>query len=179
MSKSEIQSWIASTSTSDENGDMTDTLFWRRDRVLNEWPQALEYAQSRLMTSKTKIRIQFLRDELLSLAKHGGESISLLLLEIINSNHPLDLNLSQTLDVFNLLTHTYPRYVDTLSREAVEAVGMELVRRDELRGTPQGAVDENQLGVTEQISGWLMNEVSHVSKRGLLRFDQISIYLLR
>jgi len=41
---------------------------------------------------------------------------------------------------------------------------MELVRRDELRGTPEGAVDENKLGVTEQILGWLSNEVSRLAK---------------
>lgn len=76
------------------------------------------------------------------------------------------MNLSQTLDIFKLLTQTYPRYVDTASREAVEAVGMELIKRDELRGTPEGEVDENKLGVTEQILGWLANEVGQISKRG-------------
>jgi hypothetical protein len=80
-----------------------------------------------------------------------------------------DLTLSQILDVFKLLTLTYPRYSDGASRDAVEAVGMELVRRDELRGTPGGAPDENKLGVTEQILGWLSNEVSrfatHTSSR--------------
>ena len=68
------------------------------------------------------------------------------------------------MDVFKLLTLTYPRYSDGRSRDAVEAVGMELVRRDELRGTPEGAVDENKLGVTEQILGWLSNEVSRLAK---------------
>jgi hypothetical protein len=74
------------------------------------------------------------------------------------------MNLSQTLDIFKLLTQTYPRYVDAASREAVEAVGMELVKRDELRG---GNPEENKLGVTEQILGWLANEVGRISKRGV------------
>ena len=78
-----------------------------------------------------------------------------------------DMNLSQTLDIFKLLTGTYPRYVDTASREAVEAVGMELVKRDELRGTAEGDLEENKLGVTEQILGWLANEVGRISKRGV------------
>lgn len=67
--------------------------------------------------------------------------------------------------MFKLLTQTYSRYVDTASREAVEAVGIELVRRDELRGTPEGEPHENKLGVTEQILGWLANEVGQIYKR--------------
>lgn len=76
----------------------------------------------------------------------------------------LDLSLSQTLDIFKLLTLTYSRYVDTPSREAVETVGRELVKRDELRGMPDGEPDESPLGVTEQIIGWLVHEVGHISK---------------
>ncbi len=76
-----------------------------------------------------------------------------------------DLSLSQTLDIFKLLTQTYSRYVDAVSRDAVESVGTELVRRDELRGTPEGEPDESKLGVTEQILGWFTNEVGRISKR--------------
>ena len=65
-----------------------------------------------------------------------------------------------------MLTLTYPRYEDSASRDAVEAVGMELVRRDELRGTEQGAADEVRMGVAEQILGWLSNEVGRLSKKG-------------
>ncbi len=42
---------------------------------------------------------------------------------------------------------------------------MELVRKDEIRGTEQGPKDEVKLGVTEQILGWLSNEVETLSKR--------------
>lgn len=62
------------------------------------------------------------------------------------------------------MTLTYSRYVDTPSREAVEAVGRELVKRDELRGLPDGEPEESPLGVTEQIVGWLVHEVGHISK---------------
>lgn len=79
------------------------------------------------------------------------------------------MSLSQTMDVFGLLTLTYPRYSDSPSREAVEAVGMELVRRDELRGTPEGPADEPKLGVAEQVLGWLSIEVSRLAKRGSSR----------
>jgi hypothetical protein len=46
---------------------------------------------------------------------------------------------------------------------------MELVRRDELRGTPKGAQDETKMGVAEQIIGWLGVEVGRVAKRGVAR----------
>ncbi|KAI0366693.1 ARM repeat-containing protein [Pilatotrama ljubarskyi] len=104
-------------------------------------------AQTRLFTSSTKERIRFLREELLVLANHG------------------DLSLSQVMDIFKLLTSTYPRYVDSESREAVEEVGITLVRRDELRGTPQGEPDESKFGVTEQVLGWMSQEVGRIAKR--------------
>lgn len=44
---------------------------------------------------------------------------------------------------------------------------MELVKRDELRGTSEGDPDEYKLGVTEQILGWLSNEVGNISKRAV------------
>ena len=70
------------------------------------------------------------------------------------------------MDVFKLLTLTYPRYSDSGSQDAVEAVGIELVRRDELRGTGAGEENEVKLGVAEQILGWLSNEVGKLAKSG-------------
>lgn len=69
------------------------------------------------------------------------------------------------MDLFQLLTLTYSRYVDAPSREAVETIGIELVRRDELRGTPEGEPDTERLGVTELIVNWLANEVDRMAKR--------------
>ena len=70
MSSFEIQSWISSsTNEGEENGDQR---VWQRDKVLNDWPRSLEYARNFLLNGKTKSRIQFLQDEILSLAKHGG-----------------------------------------------------------------------------------------------------------
>lgn len=82
----------------------------------------------------------------------------------------IDLTLSQVLDLFKVLTLTYPIYSDATSRDAVEAVGMELVRRDELRGTDEGAKDETRMGVADQIIGWLSNEVGGLVKRGNAEF---------
>lgn len=74
MAKSEIESWIASTSTSDDGEPSAGgTTEWRRESILNDWPTALLAAQKRLLTSSTKIRQQFLREELLFVAKHAGK----------------------------------------------------------------------------------------------------------
>ena len=69
-----------------------------------------------------------------------------------------DLSLSQIMDVFRFLTLTYQRYGDSPSQDAVEEVGMALVRRDE--------TSEERFGVVEQILGWLSNEVGQFVKRG-------------
>ncbi|RDX47550.1 ARM repeat-containing protein [Lentinus brumalis] len=149
MGRSEIESWIASTAhvSGDDDEWTTSGSVWRRENILKDWPSAMRAAQTRLFTSSTKGRVQFLREELLVLAKHG------------------DLSLSQVMDVFKLLTSTYPRYVDAESREAVEEVGVAMVRRDELRGTPQGEPDESKLGVAEQVLGWMTQEVGRIHKR--------------
>ncbi|KAG6896538.1 hypothetical protein C0992_007574 [Termitomyces sp. T32_za158] len=137
----------------------TSDFSWQRDRVLDDWQRSLEYAQDILLGGKAKDRALFLQDELLSLAKHA------------------DLSLSQIMDVFRLLTLTYPRYPDNASRDAVEAVGMELIKRDELRGLPDGTPNEVKLGVTEQILGWLSNEVARLVKRGSPRSEPGSVLI--
>ncbi|KDQ56445.1 hypothetical protein JAAARDRAFT_36597 [Jaapia argillacea MUCL 33604] len=151
MGRSDIESWIAGASTSAENSldqDPGFVAFWKADRSPSQWPQALDLARSKLLSASTRVRTAFLREELYPVVRRE------------------DLNLSQTLDIFKLLTQTYPRYVDTASRDAVEVIGMEMIRRDELRGTDKGPPDESKLGVTEQILGWLHNEVNRISKKG-------------
>ncbi|CDO72622.1 hypothetical protein BN946_scf184985.g41 [Trametes cinnabarina] len=149
MGRSEIESWIASTMHEyGEDDEIPPTgPEWRRENIMKDWSNAMRAAQTRLFTSSTKARTQFLKEELLVLANHG------------------DLSLSQIMDIFKLLTMTYPRYVDSDSREAVEEVGIALVRRDELRDTPQGEQDESKLGVTEQVLGWMSHEVGQIAKR--------------
>ena len=79
------------------------------------------------------------------------------------SDYTLGLNLSQTLDVFMLLIQTYPRYVDTASRTAVEDLGMRLIEQDE------SLPADDKLGVMEQVVGWLANEACKFSKPGYFR----------
>ena len=137
---------------------------WQKDRVLDDWERSVEYAQHVLVGGKTKLRVSFLQDELLSLAKHAGRSIICAIVFVVFTTE--DLNLSQIMDIFKLLTLTYPRYLDAGSRDAVEAVGMELIRRDQARGLSGGVPVEAKFGVAEQIVGWLSNEVGRLAKRG-------------
>ena len=60
------------------------------------------------------------------------------------------------LDIFELLIQTYPRYADSASREAVQAVVMELTQLDGTKELGQGA--------TEQILDRLANEVLRIAK---------------
>ncbi|KAG2121247.1 armadillo-type protein [Suillus clintonianus] len=120
----------------------TSGRLWSRDLIQEDWQKVMQIAQGNLLTSSTRIRLQFLQEELLWLATNGG------------------LSLRQTMDVFKLLTQTYPRYVDSLSRDAVEEVGMTLIEKDETADADQ------KMGVTEQVLGWLANEVSLIAKRG-------------
>jgi len=98
------------------------------------------------------------------MARQRGRSVYPSVVEPhIYISKPPGLSLSQTLDVFSLLTQTYPRYVDTASRAAVEDLGMRLIEIDESRAA------NDKLGVMEQVVGWLANEASKVSKSGSFR----------
>jgi len=59
--------------------------------------------------------------------------------------------MSQTMDLFKLVIITLPRYVDAESRNAVLNLAEALVRRDELRGKPEGEPDATKLGQFETI----------------------------
>lgn len=93
-----------------------------------------------------------------------------------------DWNLSQTMDVFKLAIMTLVRYVDRPSRSAVLHLAKMMVRRDELRGRPEGEPNVTKMGnlntyicsltrsfnvfagVTEQVIGWLHAEANRLSK---------------
>lgn len=47
---------------------------WTRDLVQEDWQEAMQIAQRKLLTSSTRIRLQFLQEELLWLATNGGMS---------------------------------------------------------------------------------------------------------
>ncbi|KAG8220543.1 hypothetical protein J3R82DRAFT_3261 [Butyriboletus roseoflavus] len=114
----------------DDDDDDRDhhTIPWRV-HVLDNWQIAIQIAQSKLLSNSTNTRLSFLH-----------------------------LTLQQVLDVFKLITETYPRYIDTPSRDAVEQIGMRLVQKDEsIRDAPK-------LGVLDNVLGWLAHQAAHVSK---------------
>ena len=57
----------------DTTTDGNDPDFvWRRDFVTREWEEALGYASTKLLNSRTSVRIPFLREDLFALVKHEG-----------------------------------------------------------------------------------------------------------
>lgn len=72
----DIESWILSTTEMlDDMPEENEADFvWRRVRAAAEWTEALRYASMRLLTSRTSVRIPFLREELLPLVKNEGAS---------------------------------------------------------------------------------------------------------
>jgi hypothetical protein len=82
--------------------------------------------------------------------------------------HGIEITLAQSLDVFNLLTQTYPRYVDSGSRDAVEQTLVELLKQDALRVGLPASLDGSQRGVFHHVVAWLANQVGAV-RRGLSR----------
>jgi hypothetical protein len=75
----DIESWILSTTqVLDDMPEENEVDFvWRRERAIAEWTEALQYASMRLLTSRTSVRIPFLREELLPLVKNEGASSTL------------------------------------------------------------------------------------------------------
>jgi len=75
MSKSEIQSldcFIKSIHRR-ANGGLGDGFSWKEITSSATGPDRCNMLRKKLLTSKTRIRIRFLQEELLSLARHGGE----------------------------------------------------------------------------------------------------------
>ena len=75
MSNSDISSWVTSSSSLGPDEDSDHQNEWQKDRVLGHWPAAMEFAQRVLLKDRTKIRIAFLRNDILPLAKHAGEDV--------------------------------------------------------------------------------------------------------
>ena len=72
----DITAWISSSVGSEMLDDMSEgndpSFVWRRDIATGEWAEALEYASRQLLTSRTSVRIPFMRDDLLALVKNEG-----------------------------------------------------------------------------------------------------------
>ncbi|KAG8938102.1 translational activator of GCN4, partial [Tulasnella sp. 419] len=163
MSKAEIASWITSTSTDFGDDDEIDNDATESKAQLSDeekWSEFLSLAKSSLLTSQTKRRTEFLNDKMMALAVRG------------------DLSLSQIMDLLGIIALTYPRYVDSPSRDGVINVLKALVKRDELRGTPEGEADANKLGVGENIFQWLGREIQRIgaSRSSVALSNQVILF---
>jgi hypothetical protein len=49
-----------------------DSYQWTRENALDDWPRAMRHAIVMLKTTSTKIRLQFLREDLAPLVKTAG-----------------------------------------------------------------------------------------------------------
>lgn len=70
--------------------------------------------------------------------------------------------MSQTSQIFELLTQTYPRYVDRASRDAAETLGVEILKVDERRN--------DKYGVAEHIISWLHVETNRICSKGAQKY---------
>jgi len=73
LSKTDIESWLVSTIPSNKMDDEDKSgQLWTRDLVQEDWQKAMQIAHGKLLTSSTRIRLQFLQEELLWLTTNGG-----------------------------------------------------------------------------------------------------------
>jgi hypothetical protein len=77
-----------------------------------------------------------------------------------------ELKPSEVADLFRLLTMTYPRYIDSVSREAAEGVLKALLTRD-ISAEGGSELGENKIG--QLILDWLAHESGRLGKRGPAR----------
>ncbi|KAF8553702.1 hypothetical protein OG21DRAFT_1485207 [Imleria badia] len=84
---------------------------------------------------------------------------------------PTALSLAQVLNVFELLIETYPHYIHR-ARDAVEDIGMRLVRKHEpIR-------DALEIGVLDNVLGWLENEIARISKPTPSSYASADLFVL-
>ncbi|KAG9312352.1 hypothetical protein JVU11DRAFT_7672 [Chiua virens] len=136
----------------DDNDNDNPSQAWR-DSVFTDWHTAVQTAHARLLSSSTNTRLAFLRDDFAWLINQGMSRTCFTCI----------------LDVFKLLTQTYPRYIDTPSRDAVEKIGMRLVLVDQ---------SAPKLGILDHVLGWLANEVAHMSKPSPSSYAAADIFVL-
>jgi hypothetical protein len=73
--------------------------------------------------------------------------------------YPKELSALQCLEIFWKLTQVYSRYTDAGSRDAVEAIVVEMVVQDQRT--------QDKTFVTDEIFAWLANETNRIYKQSL------------
>ena len=64
---------------------------------------------------------------------------------LMNSTQELDL--PRNIEIFKVLILTYPRYIDSMSRDAVVGVLKAMIQRDEERGDSSGDLKAVKIGL--------------------------------
>ncbi|KDQ20094.1 hypothetical protein BOTBODRAFT_101949 [Botryobasidium botryosum FD-172 SS1] len=150
MSKLEIQSWISESTGGYDRDDIDDdddisTPQVQWDGSPEDWELLLNFIERGILTGSTRARVEFLKERMLVLATRG------------------ELDKSRKLDLFRLLTTTYPRYIDSESRNAVIEVLEALVKRDELES-----------GFSEVVLSWIAGEVNRLCAGGARNASALS-----
>ena len=63
------------------------------------------------------------------------------------TNRTQELDLPRTIELFKVLILTYPRYIDSMSRDAVVGVLKAMIQRDEERGKSSGELKAVKIGL--------------------------------
>ena len=142
MSKSEIQSWAQHVDGDEHEGPRFD---W--ESLDEKWDEFLKYAQLQVTSGKTKARTVFLQERLLPLVARAGVWHKLDAQAATADKCTQDLDLARNVDIFKLLILTYPRYIDSASRDAVVRVLKTMIQRDEERGTSSGELKAVNIGL--------------------------------
>ncbi|KAG8955662.1 translational activator of GCN4 [Tulasnella sp. 424] len=137
MSRAEIAAWVSSAQDFDEDDYDGETQTQTTNNATDEenWDAFVKLATKKILSSKTKERVNFLNDKVLVVAHRGDQSQS------------------QIHDILGIIANTYARYVDGPSREAIIAVLEAFIRRDESK------TDEPKYGIAEYLLGWLKAEI--------------------
>ncbi|KZT41926.1 ARM repeat-containing protein [Sistotremastrum suecicum HHB10207 ss-3] len=136
MSKASIQSWVNTTQLEDEDEGFVHTTTW--DGSDEGWHSFVSHARAGLLDSSTKRRLDLIQNNLSPLVRGA------------------DLNKSQISDLFQLVTLTYPRYVDTSSRKAAESLVVAIALKDEGK--------TSKPGTSEFVLSWLNRELSRLCR---------------
>lgn len=129
MANTYVEHWIArNTAQSSEDEDSEAKSHYKdfsNDSVWEAWEL---HARNQVLTSSTKIRCSFLETELIPLVSRSSRFVSCVVgFKVILVP---DLTTEQRAQIFDILTSTYPRYIDFASRNAVEVCLRELINSD-------------------------------------------------
>ncbi|KIO34015.1 hypothetical protein M407DRAFT_17270, partial [Tulasnella calospora MUT 4182] len=137
MSRADIAAWVSKAQDFDEDDYEETQVTPTTNNATDEenWDAFVKLATKKILSSKTKERINFLNDKVIVIANRGDQSQS------------------QIHDILGIISNTYARYVDGPSREAVIAALEALIRRDESK------TEEPKYGIAEYLLGWLRAEI--------------------